>query len=75
MTQNECHASPSHFVHLGVCYPGSVAWIGLSSANDPKPASFTTNGATSVPEPATGMLLALGLILCLLFARIRPNRE
>jgi len=73
MNQDECLASPHHFVHLNVCYPGSVAYVGLSSANDPKPASFSTNGATSVPEPATGMLFALGLVLCLLFARISPH--
>jgi hypothetical protein len=70
MTQDECLASPHHFVHLNVCYPGSVAYVGLSSANDPKPATFSV---TSVPEPATGGLLALALMLGVLLLRIRPR--
>jgi len=71
--QDECLTSPHHFVHLGICYPGSVAYVGLSSANNPQPVSFTTNGATSVPEPATGALFALALILGVLSLRIRSR--
>jgi hypothetical protein len=73
MTQDECLASPHHFTYLGVCYPGSVAYVQLSSANDPKPASFSTNGATSVPEPSTAVLFALALVLGVLSSRIRPR--
>ena len=60
MTQDECLASPHHFTHLGVCYPGSVAYIGLSSADHPTPVKFTT---TSVPEPATAALFAVALVV------------
>jgi PEP-CTERM motif len=68
MTQEECLASPHHFTHLGVCYPGNQAYLTLSNPNDPQPVKFTS---TSVPEPSTAALFALALILCLLFARIR----
>jgi len=48
MTQDECLASPHHSTFDGACYPGSVAYIGLSSADHPLQATFSI---TSVPEP------------------------
>jgi hypothetical protein len=68
MPQDECLVSPHHFTYLGVCYPGSVAYVQLSSANDPRPASFSV---TSVPEPTTAALFALALVLGVLSSRIR----
>jgi hypothetical protein len=53
-----------------VCYPGNNASLQLSDPNAPQPLKFT---ATSVPEPATGTLLVLALILGDLFLRIRPR--
>jgi len=58
MTQDECLASPHHFTHLDVCYPGSVAYVGLSSADHPQPVTFSTS---SVPEPGALALLVIGL--------------
>jgi hypothetical protein len=50
MTQDECLASPSHFTHLGVCYPGSNASIQLSSPQNPQPATFSiTSQPTNDP--------------------------
>lgn len=72
MTQDECLALPNHFTHLGICCPGSVAWVGLSSPQDPQPVQFSTN-ATSVPEPSTAALFALGLVLGVFILRIRPR--
>ena len=60
MTQDECLASPHHFTHLGVCSPGSVAYVQLFSANDPKPATFSVQSA---PEPGAFALLAIGLVV------------
>jgi hypothetical protein len=60
MTQNECLASPHHFTHLGICYSGSVAYVGLSAADHPAPVTFTT---TSVPEPSTAALFAVALVV------------
>jgi hypothetical protein len=70
MTQDECLASPHHFTYEGVCYPGSVAYVQLSSANDPKPATFSV---TSVPEPSTLPLFALALVVCVVSLRIRAR--
>lgn len=70
MSQEHCLASPHHFTHLGVCYPGSVAYVGLSSVEHPQPATFSVK---SVPEPATSALFALALLV-LLFVRIKPRR-
>ena len=75
MTQDECLASPHHFTHdngdgVMVCYPGSVAFVQLSAADHPQPLTFTV---TSVPEPATGALFALALILGFLSMRIRAQ--
>jgi hypothetical protein len=53
-----------------VCYPGSVAYVQLSSANDPKPATFSV---TSVPEPSTLPLFALALVVCVVSLRIRAR--
>jgi hypothetical protein len=60
VTQDECLVSPHHFTHLGVCYPGSVAWIGLSSPDNPQPVTFSV---TSVPEPSTAALFAIALVV------------
>jgi hypothetical protein len=68
MTQDQCLSLPSHFTHLGVCYPGNQASLQLSNPNNPGPVKFT---ATSVPEPGTGALFALALILGVLSLRIR----
>ena len=73
MTRDQCLPLRSHFTHLGVCYPGSVAYVGLSSANNPQPVSFTTNGATSVPEPGTGAHVTLALVQGVLSVRIRAR--
>jgi hypothetical protein len=70
MTQDECLASPHHLTYEGVCYPGSVAYVQLSSANDPKPATFSV---TSVPEPSTLPLFALALVVCVVSSRIRTR--
>jgi len=59
MTQDDCLASPSHFTHLGVCYPGSVAYVGLSSADHPAPVTFSV---TSVPEPGALGLMVIGIV-------------
>lgn len=67
MTENECLAPPQHWTHEGVCYPGSQATLQLHGL------SMGGTTTTSVPEPATGALFALALVLCLLFARIRPR--
>jgi hypothetical protein len=74
MTQEECLASPHHFVHENVCSPGTVAWIQLSSVENPQPATFTTNGVTSVPEPGTSALFALALAMGAVSLRIRTRR-
>lgn len=71
MTQDQCLALPSHFTHLGVCYPGTNASLNLSNPNAPQPVSFTTNGATSVPEPSTAALFAVALVLGALLKRSR----
>ena len=65
MSQDECLASSHHFTHLGVCYPGSVAWIGISSPDNPQPATF------SVPEPSTAALFAIALVVGVVMLRIR----
>jgi hypothetical protein len=70
MTRDQCLQLPSHATHLGVCYPGNSFTIQLSSPDHPQPATFT---ATSVPEPATGSLFALALILGVLFLHIRTR--
>lgn len=75
MTQDECLASPHHFTHDngdGVmrCYPGDVAFVQLSSVENPQPVTFKVE---SVPEPATSALFALGLILGALALRIRAR--
>lgn len=70
MTQDECLASPYHYVHENICYPGSVAYIGLSSANNPQPATFSV---TSVPEPSTSALFAVALIRGVVFLHNRPR--
>ena len=70
MTQDQCLALPSHFTHLGVCYPGNSASIQISSPQHPQPVTFKV---TSVPEPSTGALFALALILGVLSLRIRPR--
>jgi len=67
MTQDECLAPPHHFTHLGVCYPGSVAYIGLSSADHPAPVTFSTS---SVPEPSTAALLAIALVVTVVLHRV-----
>jgi uncharacterized protein (TIGR03382 family) len=61
MTQGECLASPHHFTHLGVCYPGDVAYIQVSSPDNPQPATFYVGQSTAVPELAIWPLLLLGL--------------
>ena len=60
MTQDECLASPHHFTYEGSCYPGSVAYIGLSSADHPQPVTFSVK---SVPEPSTAALFASALVV------------
>jgi len=70
MTQDECLQLPSHFTHLGVCYPGSVAYVGLSSADHPQPTTFSV---TSVPEPSTFALFAAALVLGVLSSLIRSR--
>jgi hypothetical protein len=70
MTQEECLASPHHFTHLGVCYPGGVAYVQLSSANDPKQATFTT-----VPEPSMLALFAVALVVGVVALRIRGGTK
>jgi hypothetical protein len=60
MTQEECLTSPHHITYLSVCYPWSVAYIGLSSADHPQPATFSV---TSVPEPATSALFVLARLV------------
>ena len=72
MTQDQCLSLPSHFTHLGVCYPGNNASLQLSDPNHPQAVKFQT---TSVPEPATGTLLALALILGALSARPRRGTK
>jgi hypothetical protein len=62
MTQDECLASPHHFTYLGVCYPGSVAWIGISSPDNPQPVTFHSTGAVGVPEPGALALIVIGLV-------------
>jgi hypothetical protein len=57
MTQAECLSSPHHFTHLGVCYPGSNAYIGISSPQNPQPVSFSV-----VPEPSSLALFVLGAV-------------
>ena len=49
MTQEDCLALPSHFTHLGICYPGSSASIELSSPQNPQVATFTVGD----PPPVT----------------------
>ena len=66
MTQEECLLSPHHFTHLGVCYPGDVAWIGISNPQNPQPVSFVT-----VAEPAAFPLFMLGLAIAALTTRHR----
>ena len=63
MDQSTCLSLPSHFTHLGTCYPGSNATLQLSNPNDPQPVDFHTTG---VPEPQILPLLILGLtaLLC-----------
>ena len=63
MTQDECLASPHHFTYLGVCYPGDVAYIGLSAANAPQPVTFSVGSTSSVPEPSTAALFAIALVV------------
>jgi hypothetical protein len=70
MTQDECLNLQSHFTHLGVCYPGSVAWVQISNPQDPKPATFHTNA--SVPEPSTFALFALAMLVAWVF-HVRPR--
>jgi hypothetical protein len=59
MTQDECLVSPHHFTHLGVCYPGSVAWIGISSPDNPQPVTFQVG----VPEPGAIALMITGIVV------------
>jgi len=68
MTQEECLASPHHFTHLGVCYPGNQAYLQLSDPNHPQPVNFQT---TSVPEPGTAGLFAIALVVGAVALRIR----
>jgi len=66
MTQDQCLQAPSHWTHLGVCYPGSNATIqlhGISMGGQVSP--------TSVPEPSTFALFALALVMGLVSLRIR----
>ena len=70
MTQDQCLSLPSHFTHLGTCYPGSNATLQLSNPNDPQPVDFHTTG---VPEPQVLSLLLLGLI-AVYGGRRRPLR-
>ena len=60
MTQEDCLQSAHHFTYEGTCYPGSVAYIGLSSADHPAPVTFSV---TSVPEPSTAALFAIALVV------------
>jgi len=62
ITQAECLQLPHHFTYLDVCYPGDVAWVGLSNPTDPQPVSFKT-GFTSVPEPSTTALFMAVLLI------------
>jgi len=71
MIQDQCLSLPSHFTHLGVCYPGSSASITLSDPNHPQPANFHV---TSAPEPSTASLFALALVMGLVSLRI-PSAE
>jgi len=71
LTQSECLAPPHHFTYEGACYPGDVAYIGLSSADHPTPVTFTT---TSVPEPGTAVVFAVALLVGLVSLRIRAPR-
>lgn len=68
MTHDECLASPHHFTHLGVCYPGTNANINVSSPQNPQPATFSV---TSVPEPSTAALFVVALVVGLVSRRIR----
>jgi hypothetical protein len=70
MTQDECLASPHHFTHLGVCYPGTNASITLLDPNHPQPVNFKV---PSVAEPATAALFALALTLGVLSLRVRAR--
>jgi PEP-CTERM motif len=70
VTQDECLASPHHFTHLGVCYPGTNASIQISSPQHPQPVTFS---ATSVPEPSTAALLVLALVVGVVAVRIRAR--
>jgi hypothetical protein len=51
MTQDECLALPSHFTHLGVCYPASSAIIQLSNPQNPPPVTFTVTDPKPVAAP------------------------
>ena len=72
MTQNECLAALHHFTHLGICYPGSVAYVGLTSADHPTPVTFSVK---SVPEPSTAALFAIALVVGVVSVRIRGVRS
>jgi hypothetical protein len=50
-------------VHLNVCYAGDVAWIGISSPQNPQPVTFHTTGAVGVPEPGAFALMVIGLVV------------
>ena len=60
MTQDECLASPHHFTHLGVCYPGTSASITVSDPNHPQPVNFKVS---LVPEPSTLALFVCAMLV------------
>lgn len=71
MNQQTCLALPHHFTHLGVCYPGENAYIGISNPTNPHQVSFTVGA----PEPGTFSLMAIGLLALIAARCVRPARS
>lgn len=70
MDQKTCLALPHHFTHLGVCYPGENAYIGITNPQNPGPVTFTV---ASAPEPSTFVLMLLAAGIFIVMRGFRPR--